>query len=260
MEFLIANYHTHTYRCKHAQDTEREYIEAAIDMGLKTLGFADHVPTPYKTGFVSGIRMDMQQAEEYVVTLRKLGREYKNEIQILVGFEAEYIPEFYQEQIVLFHKLNLDYMIMGQHFLQSEEVGPYMGTATEDENRIRKYVDSIIEGMKTQNYVYLAHPDLINFQGLDSVYDWEMTRLCKEMKQLDIPLEMNVLGMAGARHYPAERFWKIAGEVGNKVILGLDAHCAKQIKDGRSYDKCMEMAERLNLNIIHELDLKVKYE
>ena len=35
--------------------------------------------------------------------------------------------------------------------------------------------------------------DLMNYQGMDSVYDWEMTRLCKEMKELDIPLEIMIV-------------------------------------------------------------------
>lgn len=255
-EFLKANYHTHTYRCKHAHDTEREYIEAAIDMGIKILGFADHIPCPYQTGFVSGIRMTMEQADEYVSTLRALAWEYRKQVRILVGFEAEYIPEFYQAQMELFHRLRCDYLIMGQHFWESEEFGPYAGTPTEDEARIRAYVDSVIEGMKTGSYSYLAHPDLMNYQGMDSVYDWEMTRLCNGMKELDIPLEINILGMGENKHYPADRFWKIAGEVGNKVILGLDAHCVRHVRDGRSFDKCMELVEKHRLNLIEELKIR----
>ena len=34
-DFLTANYHTHTVRCRHACDSEREYIETAIKMGIK---------------------------------------------------------------------------------------------------------------------------------------------------------------------------------------------------------------------------------
>ena len=70
-EFLKANYHTHTTRCKHAYGSEREYIEAAIALGIKTLGFSDHIPCPYKNGFVSGIRMDMEESSEYVSTVQK---------------------------------------------------------------------------------------------------------------------------------------------------------------------------------------------
>lgn len=255
-DYLTANYHTHTYRCKHAQGTEREYIEAAIAMGIRILGFSDHIPCPFRDGYVSGIRMGMDQAEEYVSTLRALAWEYRKQIQILVGFEAEYIPEFYEEQFRMFHRLRCDYMILGQHFWNSEEEGPYAGSPTTDESRIRRYVDSVIEAVQTGSYSCLAHPDLINYQGLDSVYDWEMTRLCKALLELSIPLELNILGMAEHRHFPAERFWRIAGGMGNPVILGLDAHSAAHIRDGRSYDRCMELAERCGLKVIETMKLR----
>jgi histidinol-phosphatase (PHP family) len=254
-DFIKANYHTHTYRCQHAYDTEREYIEAAITMGIQELGFSDHVPCPFADGYVSGIRMTMRQAPEYVETLRRLEAEYRNDIRIYVGFEAEYIPEFYEEQMRLFRNLGCDYMIMGQHFWRSEELGPYAGTETSDESRIREYVDSVIEGMKTGSYRYLAHPDLMNYQGMDSVYEWEMTRLCKAMKELEIPLEINMLGCGeGRRHYPAERFWKIAGEIGNQAILGLDAHCVRQMQDVESYRQCIQLVEKYHLDLINRLE------
>ena len=45
---IKANYHTHTKRCRHANGSDRDYIEAAISAGIKTLGFSDHVPLPYR--------------------------------------------------------------------------------------------------------------------------------------------------------------------------------------------------------------------
>ncbi len=86
---MLANYHTHTVRCKHAVGTEREYIEAAIANGFKVLGFSDHVPQPYKNGFVSGIRMDMSEIPDYIGTLTKLREEYKDRIKIYIGFEVD---------------------------------------------------------------------------------------------------------------------------------------------------------------------------
>lgn len=253
--FLTANYHTHTFRCQHAEGAEQEYIEAAIGMGIKELGFSDHIPCPFRDGYVSRIRMTMEQARGYVQTIRRLGERYRNDIRLYVGFEAEYLPEFYDEQMLLFYRLGCDYLILGQHFLQSEQKGPYMGTETDDESRIRAYVDAIIEGMRRGSYLYLAHPDLIHYRGLDSVYDWEMTRLCREMKALDIPLELNVLGMGSGRNYPAERFWKIPGEIGNRVIFGLDAHSPEHMRDRGSYERCAEMAEKYRLNIIDRIDI-----
>ena len=96
----------------------------------------------------------------------------------------------------------------------------------------------------------------MNYQGMESLYDWEMTRLCKALKERNIPLEINILGMgAGGKHYPTERFWKIPGEVGNDVILGLDAHSVAQVQDVASYEKCMILADKFNLHLINRLNV-----
>ena len=88
-------------------------------MGIKEFGFSDHIPCPFRNGYVSHIRMTMEQAPDYVRTIRELADEYRNDIRIYVGFEAEYIPEFYQEQMNMVNTLGVDYLIMGQHFLDS---------------------------------------------------------------------------------------------------------------------------------------------
>jgi tRNA U38,U39,U40 pseudouridine synthase TruA len=43
---MIANYHTHTMRCKHAVGTDEEYVLEAIKHGYKVLAFTDHSPWP----------------------------------------------------------------------------------------------------------------------------------------------------------------------------------------------------------------------
>ncbi len=254
-DYLTANYHSHTTRCKHARGSEREYIEAAIAAGLNTLGFSDHVPCPFKDGFVSGIRMPMEQAEEYVTTLRALQQEYADRIRILIGFEAEYMPDYFDEQIALFDKLGIDYMIMGQHFLTSEVVGPYTGTRTESEAFLISYVDRVIAGMQTGRFAYLAHPDLIHYIGSLDIYEQQMRRLCIALKELSIPLEINLLGILEERHYPRDFFWSIAGSVGNDVILGIDAHWPELIGNRSAYHDALALVERHGLHLIHELNL-----
>ena len=82
---MIANYHTHTWRCMHASGTEREYVEKAIEGGLKILGFSDHTPMPYSGGYVSNVKMRPDQLEDYVDTILKLKDEYKDDIEIHIG-------------------------------------------------------------------------------------------------------------------------------------------------------------------------------
>ena len=258
-DFGRYNFDADAYRGQHASGTEREYVEKAIECGIKVWGFADHVPCPFKEPErKSTIRMEMYEAYEYADTIRELAKEYKSDIDILLGFEAEYIPEFFDEQQAMCKEINLDYLIMGQHFIHGAPGTPYTGTPTTDKSMMTEYVDSVIAGAKTGKFMYIAHPDLVHYIGDQEFYKSEARRLCVSMKEMNIPLEINNLGMAGGRHYPNEIFWKIASEVGCEAMIGLDAHCLRDICYAEAYEKCKEMALRLKLNLITDDTLALK--
>ncbi len=76
----MKNYHTHTTRCMHAIGSEEEYILAAISAGYTELGFSDHTPWHYESGYHATMRMDESQLEDYVHTLSVLRDKYKDKI------------------------------------------------------------------------------------------------------------------------------------------------------------------------------------
>ncbi len=221
---MIANYHTHTIRCKHALGTEREYIEAAIRKGFKILGFSDHTPQPYTKFCPSGIRMDMEELPGYVDTLLSLREEYKDRIRILIGLETEYSSKYFASLLDAFSSYPIDYLIQGQHFAPDEVEGFYAGDPTESEDALRAYVDTTIEGMETGCFSYLAHPDLINYTGSDAVYQKHMKRIIEASIELNMPLEVNMYGFIGGRWYPCDRFFSLASQMGASFVIGCDAH------------------------------------
>ena len=91
------NWHTHTSRCGHATGTDEEYVLAAIQAGIKKLGFSDHAP--YPNAYIQGIRMSYEQYDEYVSSIKQLKEKYKNEIEIYVGLEVEYYEEHIESLI-----------------------------------------------------------------------------------------------------------------------------------------------------------------
>ncbi len=252
---MFANYHTHTFRCHHALGDDREYVEHAIAHGMKELGFSDHCPWVFDNGYVSAIRMTPDEVDGYFRSLTDLKKEYASDIKIYIGFESEYIPELIEKQDRFLADYPLDYMIMGQHFNDVETCGVYMGVPTADESILVKYVDRIIEGMESGRYLYLAHPDLLCFLGSDEVYNREYTRLCTYMKSRDIPLEINLLGLRDGRHYPCDKFFSIAQKVGNKVIIGCDAHFPQALSDEGPMEKCRSFAEHYGLELVDRLDI-----
>ena len=250
---MLANYHTHTYRCRHAEGEDREYVEAAIESGLKVLGFSDHCPWVFPDRYASAIRMDEGQVEDYFTSLTALKKEYADDITIYIGFEAEYLPPLMEAQERLLEGYPLDYMIMGQHFNKPENCGEYMGVPTSDEGLLREYVDRIIEGMDSGRYRYLAHPDLLDFTGSKQAYEEHYTRLCEYLKAKDIPVEINMLGMMNNKHYPSERFFRIAQKVGNKAIIGCDAHIPEFLNDSSIMKIGKAFADLMKLELVESL-------
>lgn len=251
---MLANYHTHTFRCKHAGGDDREYVENAIKGGLKVLGFSDHCPWIYDDGFVSGTRMEPSQLDDYFKSICDLRDEYKNDIKIYVGFEAEYIPELMEKQNGLLKNYPLDYMIMGEHFTYREPHSPYTGFPTDKESDLADYVSTVIEGMETGKYKYVAHPDLLNFTGDDEIYKKHYTTLCRYLKSKNIPVEINLLGLVQERHYPNNKFFEIAKSVGNTAIIGCDAHYPQVLSDKDAHRKCENFAKSFGLTLVDFVD------
>lgn len=249
---MNANYHTHTYRCNHALGSDREYVENAIKGGLKVLGFSDHCPFVFDNGFVSDMRMTPREVDGYFASLLDLKAEYRDDITIYIGFESEYIPELQYKKDELLKGYPLDYEILGQHFLNPEYYGRYVGSYREN-SFLKEYVDSVIEGMYVGRYRYLAHPDLPAAGACDEERDSEYRRLCEFLKEKDIPVEYNMLGFAEKRWYPTDSFFEIASKVGNKLIIGCDAHDPRALSNHDLQIKCRESAERFGMEIVEYL-------
>lgn len=247
---MLANYHTHTARCQHAWGEDKEYVEAAIEAGMQVLGFSDHCPWIFSNGYVSRTRMRPEELEDYFHSMDKLKREYAHDITIYAGFEAEYIPEQMEEQEKLLADYPVDYMILGEHFTADESHAPYTGFPTIDEAKLKNYIDTVIAGMETGKYLYVAHPDLMQFTGSDEIYEAHFSRLCRYLKSQDIPVEINLLGVAEHRHYTSERFLQIAQKAKNSVIIGCDAHTPDRLTNQAYMDTCRSMAEKFGLPIV----------
>ena len=221
---MIANYHTHTSRCRHATGEDEAYVRAAIDAGLEILGFSDHTPYWFPEGHYSSFRMFREQLPDYVNSILELRRRYADKIQIHLGVETEFYPRFFPETLARLRDTPMEYMILGQHFIGNEHDATYSANQLNTERELARYVDQTAEALATGRFTYFAHPDLVFFAGDEAIYEKHIRRLCENAKALDIPLEINLLGINTNRAYPCNRFFRIAADVGNTVVLGSDAH------------------------------------
>ena len=252
---MTANYHTHTFRCRHAAGSMGDYALEAQKQGIKILGFSDHVPCEFPNGYVSSYRMPVSETQDYVRDVRALREKFKGKLEILIGYECEYYPELFGRVLSNIKRYGCDYLILGQHFTNNEYDGVYSGSPTSDVRVLKGYTDRVTEGIRTQKFSCVAHPDLINFRGDGAVYRREMKRLCQAAKDCKVPLELNLLGLKENRHYPREEFWQIAAQVGNEAILGVDAHCPEAF-DAKVFKRGGEYLSRFGIKPIETLKLK----
>lgn len=246
---MIANYHTHTWRCNHAQEIEEDYVQAALDRGLETLGFSDHTPYCFPAGYYSTFRMRPEELEDYCEAVLKLRKQYGHRLHIPLGVELEYYPAYFDETLAMLRDSPLEYFILGQHFVGSEFQEHYCALMTEDTRILERYCDQVIEALHTGLFSYLAHPDLLHFLGRDRDYVQQMRRVCRSAKGCGIPLEINLLGIELGRHYPDCRFWEAAGEEGCAVILGCDAHDPQSLRDRSPEARACELAAKYSLRV-----------
>ena len=160
---MIANYHTHTWRCRHADGTEREYVETAIEAGFKILGFSDHTPQVYPGGYVCPVKMLPEELEGYVDTVLDLKREYKDDIEIHLGLETEYLYTLWEPLMRLIEPYPIEYLILGQHYLGNGMYAPFCGERTNRAEYLRQYCAQTREALETGKFLYFAHPDVSLF-------------------------------------------------------------------------------------------------
>lgn len=249
------NYHTHTPRCNHASGTEREYVEAAISIGMKKLGFSDHAPYPFPDPelYYTISAMKLEQLGEYADSILALKKEYSKEIEIYLGLETEYYPAFFERHIANLSQYPFEYLILGQHFLENGKVGYNSNRGYEDPESLRQYCDLVIAGIESGRFTFVAHPDLFYFKGKKDIYEEQMRRLCKSAHDHAVPLEINLQGIANNRHYPGADFWRIAGEEGCIATIGLDAHKVEHFQCKESLQKAMEIIDRHHLHFVEDV-------
>ena len=253
---MIANYHTHTWRCNHATGREEDYVRNAIDRKFEILGFSDHTPYIFRDGYYSHFRMRMEQFEEYCSIVRLLQKKYADRIKIPLGLEVEYYPAFFPQLLPILQDAGIDYMLLGQHFVGNEIGEHYSGNPTADIEILKKYCTQAMDAMQTGLFTYFAHPDLIYFKGNKQVYREQMRLICREAKSCGIPLEVNMLGSWSGRNYPNPVFWELAAEEGCDVVLGCDAHAPDHLLKLQTEAELTEMIRQYGLHLLEKVPLR----
>lgn len=242
------NYHTHTYRCRHADYnmSDEDYVKALLSKGFKKIAFTDHAPDKDGIDKRTYMRMDYSEKEEYLNSIKDLREKYKDLIEIETGFEVEYLPG--REKYLLDLKNEVDKIVLGQHYIYAEDnksLKIFRHQEFTDEDLI-KYATYIELAMQNKIPDIIVHPDIymLSRDNFGEVESKVAHMICKSAEVHNIPLEINLteiqLYLIGRRtkiSYPSKEFWDIATNYNIQVLYGIDAHFKDQIE---MYEECVE--------------------
>jgi len=239
------NFHTHGQFCD-GKGAPRDYIEEAINQNMHALGFSSHGPMPLPINWV----MENDKLPDYLSELKFLKNEFKNQLQIYIGLEIDYIPGIIGANFDFINTLNLDYTIGAIHFagfdkenhpwqLDSNAVIFEQGLKEvyggDIQVLVEKYYRLISEMALKENPDIIAHLDLIKknnpkekyFSEDESWYRDAVIDTLKTISESRSIIEVNTGGLARKRCdalYPSNWILEIIRDMKIPITLSSDAH------------------------------------
>lgn len=227
---MIVDLHNHTPLCNHAQGEIFKYVEKAIESGTKYFGFSDHAPMDFDTKY----RMKFTQMQEYEKAVLEVKEKYKDQIEILLAYEVDFLAGHMDERVL---NADVDYLIGSVHFIDDwgfdnpEFIGHY---ENEDIDEIwQKYFNAIEDMANSGHFDIVGHLDLIKVFKYMPKKDINLIakNALEAIKKADMVLELNVAGYRKpvAEAYPSFSLLKEAFKLGIPITFSSDAHKPEQV-------------------------------
>ncbi|MBD3775491.1 MAG: histidinol-phosphatase [Rhodobacteraceae bacterium] len=241
--------HNHTTFCNHAQGSIDEYIQRAIALGIDIYGFSEHAPMDFDKKYRLRFE-DMQQYENLILEAKE---KYKNKIDILLGYEVDFLPRHMNEQVL---SRKVDYMIGSVHFVNEwgfdnpEFIGEYKNR---DIDEIwQRYFDAIEEMAKSGLFDIVGHLDLIKIFKFLPKKDIKLisANALKAIKRSNMVVEINTAGFRKpiGEPYPSRNLLEVIYELEIPITFASDAHAIDQI--GFKYDDIVDIAKEIGFSKI----------
>jgi histidinol-phosphatase (PHP family) len=222
--------HNHTLLCNHATGSIDEYIQKAIDENIDFFGFSDHAPMSFDTKY----RMKFEDMEKYEKEVLKAKQIYQKDINILLAYEVDYLPQFLDKRVL---NASVDYLIGSVHFIDQwgfdnpKYISEYRN---KDIDTIWQNYFNLIEAMaKTNHFNIVGHIDLIKVFKFLPKKDIRLIakNALKAIKKSGMSIELNVAGLRKPikEAYPSPHLMQEIAELDIPITFSSDAHSIDQI-------------------------------
>jgi histidinol-phosphatase (PHP family) len=170
------SHHSHSGQfCGHAKDTLEQVIQAAIAKGFHTFALTEHIPRPLEDFYPGEAESHTVESlaklfDDFIVEANRLRDAYSSQMQILIGFETEWIRpstlelirrvrekypfDFFMGSVHHVHTIPIDY----DREMYEQARDKAGGT---DERLFEDYFDAQLEMLQELRPPVVGHLDLI---------------------------------------------------------------------------------------------------
>jgi histidinol-phosphatase (PHP family) len=226
------------------------YREVADERGITELGVSEHV---YRFRQALEVWGHPFWREYAIDDLEGYCRFVREETDLRLGIEADFVPGTEDRMANLLERHDLDYVVGSVHFLREEslDMEEYsVWSSTRGAEEIwRRYFQTLGEAARSGLFDILAHPDLVKVWGPERPRpEGDLRRYYEPaiegIAESGIAVEVSTAGLRKrARElYPAPAFLEMCIEAGAPVALSSDAHRPQDV--GADYEQALELLER----------------
>lgn len=242
----LANYHTHTRWCKHAVGEIEDYIEMAIQHGMRELAITEHVPHEDN---LDKRRLQWEEFASYNAALDEAVRRYADKIKVYKGFECEYYPESMAAYQMFQEEYGYELFVLGQHRTgKNREIDHF---DSKGKKELISYADTVSEALETGQFHFLAHPDLVlvGYSQWDDYAKGALQQVFNTCERLNIPVEINANGLRDGRAYPSVDAFKLSKNYNLRYLINSDAHHPEHMV-GTPIIAAQEFAKKLDITVM----------
>jgi len=245
---MLADYHTHTSLCHHAEGWPVEYAAAAVAAGLPELGCSDHSPMPEDD--FDEWRMARSDLPRYVESV-EAARAAHPGLPVRLGLEVDYFDEGGSWLDTLEGLAPWDYLIGSVHYLPGGwdvDNPKWLSLGRWEQQPVEEvwqaYFAAYERCIRSGRFDFCAHPDLVKKFGHRPAGD--LRRFYEPVVQAVVDvnaiLELNTAGLrnSAGEQYPSRGFLQVLAEAGTPIVISSDAHRPGDV--GRDFDRALIMA------------------
>ena len=224
----IRDGHVHSHYCPHgSNDGFEEYLENAINKGIKEITFTEHMTMPkdliiegVEENFLDTTAPNIDEIEKYIKEVSYYKERYKEKIKINIGLEVDYLEgyeDFTKKMLDTYGKF-LDDAILSTH------IGVY-----EDKYYCFDYMESFDALLKkTRNVEKIFNKKYpIEYSNIGLFKE-----ITNEINKRNYEIDYNTAGRRKEfckETYPSGEFYEIAVRNNVRMVYGSDSHLAKDV-------------------------------